>query len=179
MVEQSERDHHYMNVCLNLAVEAAARNEVPVGAIVVHHRSDDPYADQIIGTGFNLRETTHDPTAHAEIVAMRRASQVLGQWRLDECTLYVTLEPCPMCAGAIVNARIKRVVYGCHDPKAGAGRSVFTLMDDSRLNHRAEISHGILSDRCAHVLTSFFQRRRAENKRARLATQTEDKTPST
>ena len=155
-------DQRYMEIALKLAQEAAERCEVPVGAVVVHHpQSAEP---QVIGLGFNLRETTHDPSAHAEIIAMRRAAQYLGQWRLDECTLFVTLEPCPMCAGAIVNARIKRVVYGCDDPKAGAARSLYQLIDDQRLNHRAQITSGIESERCSQVLKDFFARRRLENK---------------
>ena len=162
-----DEDHRYMRACLALAHEASHRGEVPVGAIVVH---EDPktHVQEVIGVGFNLRETTHDPTGHAEIVAMRRAARKLGQWRLNECTLYVTLEPCPMCAGAIVNARVRRVVYGCDDPKGGAGRSLYTIMTDERLNHRVELVTGILAEESAQVLKSFFARRRLE-KRARRA----------
>lgn len=170
VTEHSNRrdDQHYMEIALKLALEAAERNEVPVGAVVVHH-SPETAEHRVIGLGFNLRECTHDPTAHAEIIAMRRAAQALGQWRLNECTLYVTLEPCPMCAGAIVNARIKRVVYGCDDPKAGAVRSIYQLIDDQRLNHRALLESGVESERCAKVLTDFFARRRSENKAEKQA----------
>jgi tRNA(adenine34) deaminase len=162
-------DLRYMRACLSLAHEASQRDEVPVGAIVVH---EDPETKvrEVIGVGFNLRETTHDPTGHAEIVAMRRAAQRLGQWRLNECTLYVTLEPCPMCAGAIVNARIRRVVYGCDDPKGGAGRSLYAIMTDERLNHRVELVTGILAEESAQVLKAFFARRRAEKRAEKRAT---------
>ena len=166
----TEDDERAMRSCIRLGAEAATRGEVPVGALVVH---EDPEsgARRVIAVGFNLRETTHDPTAHAEIVAMRRAAQLLGQWRLDECTLYVTLEPCPMCAGAIVNARVRRVVYGCDDPKAGAGRSLYTLMTDTRLNHRVELQMGLFAHECAQLLKEFFARRRQEKKRAKLQRQ--------
>ena len=156
-------DIHYMRVCLALAHEANLRNEVPVGAVVVHEHPETQKRE-VIGVGFNLRETTSDPTGHAEIIAMRRAAQRLGQWRLNECTLYVTLEPCPMCAGAIVNARIRRVVYGCDDPKGGAAQSLYTIMTDERLNHRVELLSGILAEESAQVLKSFFVRRRNEKK---------------
>ena len=161
-----EDDLHYMEIALNLAREAAKRREVPVGAVVVH-RDSQTGKSTVVGLGFNLRETTNDPSAHAEVVAMRRAAQKLGQWRLNECTLYVTLEPCPMCAGAIVNARIRRVVYGCSDPKAGAARSLYQLIDDPRLNHRALIKDGVESERCARVLKDFFTMRREEKKASR------------
>ena len=161
-------DLRYMRSCLNLAREAALRGEVPVGAVVVHHHPDTG-VKEVIGVGFNLRETTHDPTAHAEIVAMRRAAQNLGQWRLNECTLYVTLEPCPMCAGAVVNARVRRVVYGCDAPKAGAGRSLYTLMTDQRLNHRVELVSGVLAEESAQALKVFFARRRREKREKRDA----------
>ena len=159
-------DSHYMEIAIKLAHEAAQRREVPVGAVVVH-RNQVSKESRIVGLGFNLRETTHDPSAHAELVAMRRAAQVLGQWRLNECTLYVTLEPCPMCAGAIVNARVQRVVYGCDDPKAGAVRSLYRLIDDQRLNHRAELRCGLESQRCSQVLKDFFAMRRAEKQALR------------
>ena len=159
-------DRGYMNACLALAREAAARDEVPVGAIVVHHDPESG-ARRVVGTGFNIRETAHDPTGHAELIAIRRAGIALGQWRLDECTLYVTLEPCPMCAGAIVNARVRRVVYGCDDPKSGAARSLYTLMNDPRLNHRVELCAGIEADQCAQELKDFFGRKRREKKAAR------------
>ena len=163
---RADTDLHYMEIAIKLAREAASRREVPVGAVVVHHDPSTQDA-RVVGLGFNLRETTNDPSAHAEIVAMRRAAQSLGQWRLNECTLYVTLEPCPMCAGAIVNARIQRVVYGCADPKGGGVRSLYQLVDDPRLNHRAEIRSGVEAERCAQVLKDFFAMRRAEKKSAK------------
>lgn len=152
-------DEDYMGLCLTLAREAAARGEVPVGAIVVHTH---PHTgkQRIIGRGYNLRETQRDPTAHAEIEALRAASAVVGHWRLDECALFVTLEPCAMCAGALVNARVRRVVYGADDAKAGATRSLYRLLEDSRLNHRAEVVTGVRASECADVLRAFFLARR-------------------
>ena len=166
-------ENRYMEMALKLAEEAALRGEVPVGAVVVH-QDPQSHEERVIGLGFNLRETTQDPSAHAEIVAMRRAAQSLGHWRLNDCTLYVTLEPCPMCAGAIVNARVSHVVYGCDDHKAGAVRSLYTLITDSRLNHRLSYEHGVEADRCAQVLKQFFKRRRAEKKAEKVKRQTLD-----
>jgi tRNA(adenine34) deaminase len=116
---------------------------------------------RIIGRGHNLRQTNSDPTAHAEILALRQAANELGDWRLTDCALAVTLEPCPMCAGAMVNARLSRLIYGCPDPKAGAARTLFNLCDDPRLNHRMEIADGILAEDCALLLADFFKSRRA------------------
>jgi tRNA(adenine34) deaminase len=147
-------DAVYMAECLRLAREAAARGDVPVGAIVV-------LDDRVIGTGFNTRERDADPTGHAEIVALREACHRTGRWRVDGATLYVTLEPCPMCAGALVNARVGRLVYGADDPKAGAVRTLYSICDDARLNHRLEITSGVMADECAHVLTDFFRAARA------------------
>jgi tRNA(adenine34) deaminase len=143
-----------------LARSAEAIGEVPIGCVIVH----DP-TDRIIGRGFNRRITDKDATAHAEILAIRQAGQTIGDWRLIDCTLYVTLEPCPMCAGAIVNARIPRLVYGCPDPKAGAVRTLFQLCDDERLNHRVQITGGFLSEQCATLLTEFFRAQRALGKK--------------
>jgi tRNA(adenine34) deaminase len=145
----------YMREALAEARQAAAAEEVPIGCVIVH----DP-TGRVIGRGGNRRETDRDPSAHAEIIAMREAAQHLGFWRLVDCTLVVTLEPCPMCAGAIVNARIGKVVYGCRDPKAGAVRTLYQICDDPRLNHRAEVVEGILAEECAAVLRAFFARRR-------------------
>ena len=151
-----ELDEKYMRVALQLAEKAAENGEVPVGALVV-------FQGEIIGTGVNSRESDHDPTAHAEIVAMREAGRRLRSWRLDGCSLYVTLEPCPMCAGAMVNARIERLVFGAEDPKAGAITSLFNLADDQRLNHRiGEISGGVLAEQCGEALKTFFRTRRKE-----------------
>jgi tRNA(adenine34) deaminase len=151
---------HWMRQALAEAQKARAMNEVPIGCVIVH----DP-SETIVGRGCNRRETDHDPTAHAEIIAMRQAGASIGHWRLLDCTLYVTLEPCPMCAGAIINARIPRLVYGCADPKAGAVRTLFQLCDDARLNHRVEVKDGVLADECAEALREFFQAQRALGKK--------------
>jgi tRNA(adenine34) deaminase len=143
-----------------LARSAQAIGEVPIGCVIVH----DP-THRIVGRGFNRRQIDQDSTAHAEMIAIRQAGQTLGDWRLLDCTLYVTLEPCPMCAGAIVNARVPRLVYGCADPKAGAVRTLFQLCDDARLNHRVEITTGVRGDECAALLTDFFRAQRALGKK--------------
>jgi len=135
------------------AVRALEHNDVPVGAVVV-------YRGEVIAARHNERELTNDPVAHAEILAMRDASTVLGQWRLDECSLYVTLEPCSMCAGAAVNARLGRLVYGAHDPKAGAVTSHFGLLDGDVLNHRVDVTGGVDAERSAELLREFFRQRR-------------------
>jgi tRNA(adenine34) deaminase len=149
-----------MREALALARAAGGAGEVPIGCVVVH----DPTA-RIIGRGANRRQSDHDPTAHAEILALRQAGHSLGHWRLLDCTLYVTLEPCPMCAGAIVNARVPRLVYGCDDPKAGAVRTLFSLCEDARLNHRVEVSAGLLTEECAGLLQAFFRAQRALGKK--------------
>jgi tRNA(adenine34) deaminase len=141
-------DKDFMRLAMEEAAQAAELGEVPVGAIVVHR-------GQIIARGFNRREAWHDPCAHAELLAIRRAAEHLGSWRLDQCSLYVTLEPCVMCAGAILNARLPRVVYGARDAKAGAVRSLFALLEDPRLNHRVQVS-SVLADECAASLSAFF-----------------------
>jgi len=143
-----------MRQALHLAREALALGEVPVGAVVARQ-------GRIIAQAFNLRETLQDPTAHAERLALTLAGRSLGQWRLDECSLYVTLEPCPMCAGAIVQSRLGRVVYGADDPKAGACRSLYRLVDDPRLNHRAMLTGGLLREECSELLAQFFRSRRS------------------
>jgi len=143
-------DKYWMNVALEEARAAAAVGDVPVGAVIV-----DAAGDRELARGRNRREVDRDPTAHAEIVALRAAAAVLGQWRI-EATLYVTQEPCPMCAGALVNARVKRLVYGCPNPKAGAVATLFQLVSDTRLNHRVEVHSGVLADACAAELKSFF-----------------------
>ena len=142
-------DEDMMRRALAEAEAAAAAGEVPVGAVVV-------VGDQILGCGHNRREGAQDPTAHAEIVAIRAAAAALGSWRLGDATLYVTQEPCPMCAGAIVNARLRRLVFGCLNPKAGAVRTLYTLCEDPRLNHRVEVVGGVLGDDCGARLRSFF-----------------------
>lgn len=149
----------WMREALGEADAAAAKGEVPVGCVLV----DD--AGVVVARGHNLRETLADPTAHAETVALREAARARGSWRLDDVTAYVTLEPCPMCAGALVNARIKRVVYGCDDPKAGAVKSLFSIGRDERLNHRFEVEAGVLADECAERLRRFFAALRAQGKK--------------
>jgi tRNA(adenine34) deaminase len=150
----------YMLAAIELARQAELIGEVPIGCVIVH----DP-TEQIIGRGYNRRQTDHDPTAHAEIMAMREAGSALQHWRLLDCTLYVTLEPCPMCAGAIVNARIPRLCYGCDDPKAGAVRTLYRLCQDQRLNHRVEVRNGVMADECARLLQEFFKAQRAAGKK--------------
>ena len=146
-------DRTYMQLALALAHEAAQAGEVPVGAIVVKE-------GVVIGRGKNSPIGTHDPTAHAEIRAMREAAEYLENYRLVDCTLYVTLEPCAMCAGAIQHARIARLVFGANDPKTGACGSVINLMSESKLNHHTDVSGGILSQECGMVLSDFFRQRR-------------------
>ena len=142
-------DEQWMTVALEEARAAAAAGDVPVGAVIVATDGTP------LGRGRNRRELDQDPTAHAEVVALREAAHVLGQWRV-EATLYVTQEPCPMCAGALVNARISRLVYGCPNPKAGAVTSLFSLVTDPRLNHRMEVTAGVLASDCASLLSQFF-----------------------
>lgn len=150
-------DRAHMALALALAREAAALGEVPVGAVIVRE-------GKVLAQAFNLRETLHDATAHAERVAITLAGRALGRWRLDGCTLYVTLEPCAMCAGAIVLSRLDRVVYGAADPKAGACRSLYRILSDRRLNHRPEVTPGLMERECAEILTLFFQERREFSK---------------
>jgi tRNA(adenine34) deaminase len=148
-----ETDEKWMRRALELARHAGEAGEVPVGALVVMN-------DEVIGEGWNQPIVSHDPTAHAEIVALRAAAQRMKNYRLPGAYLYVTLEPCAMCAGAVVHARIERVVYGAPDPKAGAAGSVFNLLQSASLNHRAEVIGGVMSDECGRMLQQFFQRRR-------------------
>ncbi len=156
------RDQFYMEVALAEAKEAGARGEVPVGAVVV-------CGDQVVGRGFNRREELQDPLSHAELVAIRQAANHLQSWRLAECELYVTLEPCIMCVGAILQARIQRLVFGCSDAKAGAVESLYRLCDDERLNHRLPVSGGILAQSCALLLEKFFSEMRVRKKQVRDA----------
>lgn len=148
-------DEHFMREALALARQAEALGEVPVGAVVVKDGA-------VIGRGYNQPVSAHDPTAHAEIVAMRDAAARIGNYRLAGCELYVTLEPCVMCAGAIMHARVKRVVYGAADPKTGACGSVVDLFAEARLNHHAAIVPGVLAGECSALLTAFFSRRRRD-----------------
>jgi tRNA(adenine34) deaminase len=147
-----------MRRALQEAEAALAEDEVPVGAVVVQ-------GDRIVASAHNQREQLHDPTAHAEMIAITQAAQTLGSWRLDGCTLYVTLEPCPMCAGAIVLARLPRLVFGATDPKAGAVASLYRLLEDARLNHQVEVVAGVLAAPCGEILTKFFEQKRREGKK--------------
>ncbi len=148
----------YMREALELAEQARCAGEVPVGAVIVRGTTR-------LAAAFNQREMLHDPTAHAEMIAITQAAEALGDWRLEECTLYVTLEPCPMCAGAIVQARLPHVVYGATDAKAGAVDSLYHLLSDSRLNHRCTVTPGVLASECGRILTSFFQEQRLQGKK--------------
>jgi len=139
----------WMAAAIDEAQKASGLGEVPVGAVVVLDNA-------IIGRGHNLRETTRDPTAHAEIIALREACSYTGSWRLENADIYVTVEPCPMCAGALVNARISGLVFGCRDPKAGAVRSLYGLVEDGRLNHRVSVIEGVLAEECGRIMSDFF-----------------------
>ena len=148
----------FMRLALRQAEAAMAEDEVPVGVLIVR-------GDRVIAAAHNQREQLHDPTAHAEMIAITQAAEALQDWRLEECTLYVTLEPCPMCAGAILQARIPTVVYGATDAKAGAVNSLYHLLGDERLNHRCEVIAGVLAQPCGLILTEFFQRQRRLGKK--------------
>ncbi len=150
----AELDLYFMRKALALAQRARALNEVPIGAVVVDENGE------IIGEGYNQPIRLCDPTAHAEILALRAAAQKKGNYRLLGCTLYVTLEPCPMCAGALVYARLKRVVFGAYDLKSGACGSLFTIVQDTRLNHQLQVQGGVLEEEARALLQNFFQRRR-------------------
>ena len=145
-----ENDIKYMKMALAEARKAYQRAEVPIGAVVVCD-------DQVVGRGFNLREQTQDPTSHAEMIALREAAKNEASWRLEDCQLYVTLEPCPMCAGAILQSRIKRLVYGASDPKAGAVNSLYQLLNDERFNHQVEVEAGVMKKEAAQLLKDFFR----------------------
>ena len=160
LMDTSQQDEFYMGAALELGRQAAAIGEIPVGAVVVHHPSGGEA--RIVGKGMNRREAECDPSAHAEIVAMREAGVALGLWRLLDCTMYVTLEPCPMCAGAIVNARLPRLVYGCTDPKAGVVDTLFQICTDGRLNHRVDVLGGVCAAEAAGLLKEFFGARRGK-----------------
>jgi tRNA(adenine34) deaminase len=149
---------HFMKRALDQARQARELDEVPVGAIIVHEQ-------RIIAAAHNRTRQLRDPTAHAEMIAITQAAESIGDWRLENCTLYVTLEPCTMCAGAIVNARIPSVVIGTMDPKGGAAGSVFQVLDEPRLNHRCEMISGVNQNECGRILTEFFQAKRALKKK--------------
>ncbi len=149
---------HYMQQALREAEQAFREDEVPVGAVIVHN-------DRVIGAAHNQREQLRDPTAHAEMIAITQAAESLKSWRLDGCTLYVTLEPCPMCAGAMLLARIPLLVYGATDPKAGAVDSLFHLLNDPRLNHRVQVVPHVMAIECGQILSRFFQGKRQLGKK--------------
>ena len=153
MSDPRETDLYWMRIALNAARQAELLGEVPVGAIVV-------VDDKPVATGANRTITDNDPTAHAEMIALRAAAQELGNYRLAGATMYVTIEPCAMCAGAMVQARIDRLVYGADDPKGGAIRSCFAILDHPRINHHVEVTSGVLAEECAAILQSFFSSRR-------------------
>lgn len=146
-----------MRLALESAKIAEENGDVPIGAVIVHN-------NQIIAKAYNQREQLQDPTAHAEIIALTQAAAALENWHLNGCTMYVTLEPCPMCAGALVLSRMDRLVYGCDDPKTGAVKSLYQIVTDDRLNHRLQVTAGVMADECTQLLQDFFQKKRAENK---------------
>lgn len=157
MIPEEPVDERRMEEALRLAQRAAEAGEVPVGAVIVH-------AGQVIGRAHNQVEMLHDATAHAEMIAVTQAAEALQNWRLEGAEIYVTLEPCPMCAGALVNSRVSRIVYGADDPIAGACGSVFNIVNEKRLNHRIPVVKGLLGDRCGELLKSFFRERRKASK---------------
>lgn len=155
-MKDNKEDQLYMKVAIEQAQIAEENGDVPIGAVVV-------YQNQIIGRAYNQREQLQDPTAHAEIIALTQAAAFIESWRLHGCTMYVTLEPCTMCAGALVLARIDRLVYGCDDPKTGAVKSLYNIVTDERLNHIINVTPGVLAEECSGLLQHFFRRRRIEN----------------
>ena len=152
-----EQDRVFMSAAMQEAAVAESMAEVPIGAVVVK-------AGQIIGRGHNLRETDQDPTAHAEMIAIRQAAEQLGSWRLIDCSLYVTLEPCVMCMGAIILARIPQLIYACRDPKVGAVGSIYNFSTDERFNHQVQVREGVLRQECSAQLSSFFRKLREQKK---------------
>lgn len=155
MMDQTpqQTDERFMSLAIDEARIAEANGDVPIGAMIVHE-------GRLIAKAFNQREQLQDPTAHAEIIALTQAAAALETWRLHGCTIYVTLEPCPMCAGALVLARLDRLVYGCDDPKTGACQSLYNIVQDGRLNHRLQVSRGVLLQECSEQLRAFFQAKR-------------------
>ena len=156
------KDHHYMQEALEEAKKAAALGEVPIGAVIV-------YKDEIIARAHNLRETTQNALTHAESMAIQEACSKIGSWRLEETTLYVTLAPCPMCAGAILQSRVPRVVYGARDIKAGCVDSLYRLLNDPRFNHECTVTEGVMAEECGQILTDFFKALRDRKKAEKLA----------
>ena len=162
MAPRERDDNFWMGKALAEARKAGARNEVPIGAVLVKD-------GLIIARGFNRREGAHDPTAHAELIAIRNAARRLGAWRLSGATLYVTLEPCPMCMGAILLSRIDRLVFGCFDPKGGAAGSLYDLTNDRRFNHQVAVTAGVREAECSASLSAFFRELRRQKREARLS----------
>ncbi|WP_026908502.1 tRNA adenosine(34) deaminase TadA [Paucisalibacillus globulus] len=160
MQESSDEvtDEHYMQLAIEQAKKALEKDEVPIGAIIVHQ-------DEVIASGFNVREKSQETLSHAELIAIQQANKRIGSWRLEDCTLYVTLEPCPMCAGAIVQSRIKRVVYGATDPKAGCAGTLMNLLDQKQFNHQADVTSGVMEQECSELLSNFFKALRERKKR--------------
>ncbi|BDH59887.1 tRNA-specific adenosine deaminase [Lysinibacillus sp. PLM2] len=152
-----EKDLEFMKAAIEEARKAASLGEVPIGAVIV-------YQNEIIARAHNLRETSQNAVTHAELMAIQQACEVIGSWRLEETTLYVTLEPCPMCAGAILQSRIPRVVYGARDMKAGCVDSLYRLLNDARFNHECEVTEGVFADECGQMLTDFFRNLRERKK---------------
>ncbi|HLR14693.1 MAG TPA: tRNA adenosine(34) deaminase TadA [Bacillota bacterium] len=150
-------DKTYMKLAIEEAKKAEAIGEVPIGAVIVHNGN-------VIGSGYNVRETTQKAGTHAELLAIEQANEYIGSWRLEDCTLYVTLEPCPMCAGAIVQSRIPRVVFGAYDPKAGCVGTLMNLLEEKRFNHQADVTSGVLEEECSTLLTNFFAHVREKKK---------------
>jgi len=146
-------ERRFMGIALEEARKAFEEDEVPVGAAVV-------FEGRVVGRGHNQKESSGDPTAHAEVLAIRRAAESLGRWRLSGCTLYVTLEPCPMCVGAMISARLDRLVFGCTDDKAGAAVTLYDLARDTRMNHQLEVASGVMAEEAARLLKDFFRRKR-------------------
>lgn len=156
-----ERDERFMQLAIKEAKKAEAIGEVPIGCVIVK-------GDQVIATGHNRRETDRLAAAHAEMIAIETANETLENWRLEDCELYVTLEPCPMCAGAIVLSRVKRVIFGAHDPKGGCCGTLMNLVQDERFNHQAEVTENVLAEECGQLLTDFFRALRERKKQERL-----------
>ncbi len=159
-------DQRFMQLALAEAKKAGELGEVPIGAVIV-------YQGEVIAAASNLRETTQNAVTHAELMAIQQACEKIGSWRLEETTLYVTLEPCPMCAGAILQSRIPRVVYGARDMKAGCVDSLYRLLNDPRFNHECNVTEGVLADECGQILTDFFRALRERKKAEKLARKTE------
>ena len=158
MRQKLTEDEIYMKQAIKLAKKAWKIEEVPIGCVIVHE-------GKVIGRGYNRRTTDKNPLAHAELIAIKKASRKMGDWRLEDCTLYVTLEPCQMCSGAIVQARVKRVVVGCMNPKAGCAGSILNLLQVDRFNHQVELETGILEEECSEMMKSFFKELREKRKK--------------